>query len=418
MNVLLGECICVKTYNANMIYIEHLLYTYSTSCRNSASCTRVSAVLHALVAMTTASFQLWPAQPVTAAPHDKDDEAIPVTSYLCQWKAPRKRKASNMPMSSAVFQKHDHQKQHKQEVSHTEDFDPRPLEFKGIAPSLPPELLDSVHGESLGISVLFDKRYSHETLPVTDASVPGTSLLKKTVAAFKDSLKLPASKLREIEQNTREQKQSPLWFSVRRYRITASRFGEILRRKHDTPPDALVMSILQPRSFTSVATDWGEQNEPLAIEAYTTYQQRQGHHGLTVGPCVFLLNEKYSFLGASPDGVVYDPSNAEQPFGYIEVKCPYSHKDRTPLEASSSPGFCCAAQLHSNGSKALRLRRNHLYFAQVQGQMAVGGRPWCDFVVFTNKGLSVERVAFDDDYWQKTLLPALESFMTIVWALK
>ena len=315
-----------------------------------------------------------------------------------------------MTKSSSVFQKHDYQKQHKKRVSHTEDFDPRPVECRGIAPSLLPALLDSVHGESLGISVLFDKRYCHEQLPVTDAGVPGTSLLKQTVAAFKDSLKLSPSKVREIEQNTREQKQSPLWFSVRRYRITASRFGEILRRKHDTTPDALVLSILQPRSFTSAATDWGLQNEPLAIQSYTTYKQQQGHHDLTVGPCGFLINENYLFLGATPDGVVYDPSNTEQPFGYIEIKCPYSHKDRTPLEASSSPGFCCAAKLHSDGSKTLHLRRDHLYYAQVQGQMAVGGRPWCDFVVFTNKGLSVERVAFDDDYWQKTLLPVLESF--------
>ena len=61
------------------------------------------------------------------------DEAMPVTSYLCQWKAPRKRKASTMPMFSAVFQKHDHQKQHKKEVSHTEDFDPHPVAYKGIA---------------------------------------------------------------------------------------------------------------------------------------------------------------------------------------------------------------------------------------------------------------------------------------------
>ena len=161
---------------------------------------------------------------------------MPVTSYLCQWKAPRRRKASTMPMFSAVFQKHDHQKQHKKEVSHTEDFDPRPVEYKGIAPSLLPELINSMHGESLGISVLFNKRYCHETVPVTNASVPGTSLLKKTIASFKDGLKLPATKLWEIEQNMRKQKQSPLVRS----------FGASMI--------PLLMHFLQPHSFTSVAT--------------------------------------------------------------------------------------------------------------------------------------------------------------------
>ena len=42
--------------------------------------------------------------------------------------------------------------------------------------------------------------------------------------------------------------------------------------------------------------------------------------------------------------------------------------------------------------------------------MAVGQRPWCDFVIFTTKGINVERILFDDDYWQNTLLPKLESF--------
>ena len=41
---------------------------------------------------------------------------------------------------------------------------------------------------------------------------------------------------------------------------------------------------------------------------------------------------------------------------------------------------------------------------------AVGQRPWCDFVVFTSIGLSVERVSFNEEYWQNTLLPALETF--------
>jgi len=78
------------------------------------------------------------------------------------------------------------------------------------------------------------------------------------------------------------------------------------------------------------------------------------------------------------------------------MKCPYTHSERSPLEACSSPGLCCDAQLH--------LRRNPLYFAQVQGQMAVGDRPWCDFIIYTTKGINVERIPFDRDYWRNTLL--------------
>ena len=47
-----------------------------------------------------------------------------------------------------------------------------------------------------------------------------------------------------------------------------------------------------------------------------------------------------------------------------------------------------------------RLKRDHAYYAQVQGQMGVTGAKWCDFIVYTSKGMYVERIAFDPNYWQ------------------
>ena len=58
----------------------------------------------------------------------------------------------------------------------------------------------------------------------------------------------------------------------------------------------------------------------------------------------------------------------------------------------------------------LKLKESHYYYAQVQGQMAVGERPWCDFVVFTLKGISVERIRYNQEYWKDKLLPKLTSF--------
>ena len=92
-----------------------------------------------------------------------------------------------------------------------------------------------------------------------------------------------------------------------------------------TPPDALVLSILQPCSFSTAATNWGIHNEPVATQAYLSYQCQDN---LIIGPCGFLVSETHPFLGATPDGTVYDPSNLEQPFGFLEVKCPYLHRER------------------------------------------------------------------------------------------
>ena len=163
------------------------------------------------------------------------------------------------------------------------------------------------------------------------------------------------------------------------------------------------------KSFSSPATNWGVQNEPLAIEAYINYQHEQGKAGLTVGPCGIIVSDSYPFLGATPDGTVYDPICTDQPFGFIEVKCPFSHQHQNPLEAGNLSSFFCNVRL-SNNAEVVRLQQSHKYYAQVQGQMAVGNRKWCDFVVFTTKGISVKRINYDEEYWMNTLLPKLEEF--------
>ena len=153
--------------------------------------------------------------------------------------------------------------------------------------------------------------------------------------------------------------------------------------------------------------------EPNACQQYVSHQLGHGHQHLTVSPSGFLVCETYPFLGASPDGAVYDPSNTNQPFGFLEIKCLYSQRNMTPADACSSSGFCCSIV-----DGKLSLRRNHPYYTQVQGQMAVGERPWCDFVIYTKRGISIERISFDRNFWDTLLLPKLISFYEIVWLLK
>ena len=42
--------------------------------------------------------------------------------------------------------------------------------------------------------------------------------------------------------------------------------------------------------------------------------------------------------------------------------------------------------------------------------MGIDDRPWCDFVIYTNKEVSVQRIAFNEDIWNNKLLPKLTSF--------
>ena len=71
----------------------------------------------------------------------------------------------------------------------------------------------------------------------------------------------------------------------------------------------------------------------------------------------FTIFHQYPFLGATPDGGIYDPTEVEHPFGLLEVKCPFSHKEHTPTEACSDSKFCC--EYHDG---EIKLKKTHPYF--------------------------------------------------------
>ena len=105
---------------------------------------------------------------------------------------------------------------------------------------------------------------------------------------------------------------------MRQYRITSSLFGNIITQRAITPPDSLVLRIIQPRSFSTAATRYGIEDEQVASKNYITYQQSHGHPELAASASGFIINPAYPFLGASPNGAVYDPSNSQQPFGFVD----------------------------------------------------------------------------------------------------
>ena len=52
---------------------------------------------------------------------------------------------------------------------------------------------------------------------------------------------------------------------------------------------------------------------------------------------------------------------------------------------------------------------NHEYYAQIQGQQVVCRARYCDFVLFTEKGMGIQRIAFDEQFWT-SMTEQLRSF--------
>lgn len=132
--------------------------------------------------------------------------------------------------------------------------------------------------------------------------------------------------------------------------------------------------------------------------------RKAAKHEVIVFECGLVINPSFPFLGASPDGKVYDPS-VDIKEGILEIKCPFKYRDETPVEACSHPDFFCEL---IDGH--LKLKKNSLHYSQVQGQMAICQVEWCDFVIYTKAGLNVERISFDEKFWLEELFPKLLDF--------
>ena len=57
--------------------------------------------------------------------------------------------------------------------------------------------------------------------------------------------------------------------------------------------------------------------------------------------------------------------------------------------------------LFVNDALSLALKKSHRYYYQVQYQLALCGRQYCDFVVWTTQGISRSSIFRDDDFLER-----------------
>lgn len=178
--------------------------------------------------------------------------------------------------------------------------------------------------------------------------------------------------IKNIEQG------SPAWRALRAGKVTASRFADVLAKGKGTTPSKTRQSYLyqlaaekltgEPQeSYSNEYMEWGTKNEPVA-RAY--YELAESKNVEPIG-CILHSDD----VAASPDGLVGDD-------GLLEIKCP---KTSTQIERILNATFPSE------------------YMAQVQGQLWISGRKWCDFVSFdprinSDKKYFKVRVERDDEY--------------------
>ena len=223
---------------------------------------------------------------------------------------------------------------------------------------------------------------------------------------FEHRLSISREEAAYLEESTRLQSQSQLWFKHRVGRITASKFAPVSKARRDPPPLSLIKEIMGESHLDSSrvpALDWGIKNEAVAREAYLQ-KAKEVHISLNYQPAGLHVDTQYPHLGASPDGLIDCECCGA---GLIEIKCPFKYRqwDLTEIDDRS---FCL--QLSEGGQ--LTLSHSHAYYIQIQGQLTLCKKMYCDFIVWTLCSMHIERIDHDPSVF-KTIKPTLDNFFQV-----
>ncbi|XP_076098430.1 uncharacterized protein LOC143068342 [Mytilus galloprovincialis] len=216
---------------------------------------------------------------------------------------------------------------------------------------------------------------------------------------------IPDNYFTDIFEKTISQSDSDLWFYQRHGRITASILYSCLHFSGRNPDGHLVKLILGLTNSVNSdlpALRHGKKFEHVARESYL-HDKKNLHDNLECKLSGFVIDNNSPYLGCSPDGLLECKCCGQ---GCLEIKCPYKFSEETPINAACLD----KTNFHIENDTPL-MKRNDTspYYCQIQCQLAVTKRKWCDFVLFTFKGVHHERIPFDEQFWSN-VFPKLASF--------
>lgn len=204
---------------------------------------------------------------------------------------------------------------------------------------------------------------------------------------FLERVKLSDADINNVEEKTREQHKSRLWYELRYGRVTASRAYEFSRCK--TSDGTLMAVIMGGKILDTTAMKRGRILEDDVRKTVSA------NLGKKIKICGLMLSKNYPMLAGSPDGICED--------NIIEIKCPMSVK---------------AVKNYVNNGKPTQK-----FYVQMQLQMLLTGYKKGYFCVAdcnysANKKVDIMNIMYDEKYvsdflkvivplWKNNVYPVL-----------
>ena len=199
-----------------------------------------------------------------------------------------------------------------------------------------------------------------------------------------------------IFEKTKMQGNCNFWKEQRYGRITGSNFYRICHLKESTNPDNTLKDLLEycplPAERQPIQFAWGHEKEESAVDLYSK-KLKKVHKELCVSECGLIIDPELSHLGSSPDRIRVCQCCGKR---VVEVKSLYSKRSLMPHIAAAEYIY------KENGIYKLKTETKWNY--QIQGEMALSKLRNADLVIYTNKGIMIIEVLFDEKLWQEMLV--------------
>ncbi|CAB4005783.1 Carboxypeptidase D [Paramuricea clavata] len=238
-----------------------------------------------------------------------------------------------------------------------------------------------------------------------------------TAEEFLNYLSFSDSEIIDVEHATVDQWESEDWFLHKVGFISASKCKTVFTRQttlnkgNSQETTALAKSIVSKPSYNMSSKkthepdnprDWGLVKEE-ARKYYMYFAGRQ-HHKIHLERKGFQISKKKPFLGASVDNIRSCKCSTDCGITVVEYKCPWVHRNSDPKEAFLSKeigGIFTGDSYH--------LQNKSKYYYQVQMQLFVVCAKFCDFVVWTTKGIHIISIPFESSFMSSVCIN-LEKF--------
>lgn len=210
-----------------------------------------------------------------------------------------------------------------------------------------------------------------------------------------------------IEKLSRGQTKSRTWKEQRIGAITSSIMHSACHYGKGEEDNYVLQAIMGESTFKgNEATEYGKKMEPVARNLYKKWMSGS-HRGFKVQESGLHICGSDPMIRASPDGIVSCKCCSTD--GIIEIKSPFTHREKTAKEICDED-----YHVYLGNDGLVHLKTTSPWYTQIQTQMGVCACNWCDFVMYSNASINVERIPFDSDFWEETKTKALAFYREYV----